>query len=87
MKRLVVRVALGVAAGVAVYIGFTIWADAGRVGGALRAFHWSMAALACLLAAGNYLVRFLRWEYYLRVLGLRVAPRRQPARCSSRASR
>ena len=75
MKGLVGRVILGVAVGVAVYIGFTIWANAGQVAGALRAFHWSMAALACLLAAGNYLVRFVRWEYYLRVLGVRVAPR------------
>jgi glycosyltransferase 2 family protein len=75
MKGLVGRVALGVAAGVAVYIGFTIWANAGRVGAALASFSWSMAALACLLAAGNYLVRFGRWQYYLRVLGLRIAPR------------
>ncbi|HEY2729212.1 MAG TPA: lysylphosphatidylglycerol synthase transmembrane domain-containing protein [Polyangia bacterium] len=75
MKGLVGRVVVGVAVGVAVYVGFTIWANAGQVAGALRAFHWSMAALACLLAAGNYLVRFLRWEYYLRVLGVRVGPR------------
>jgi uncharacterized protein (TIRG00374 family) len=75
MKGLVGRVVLGVAAGVAVYIGFTIWADAARVGAALRQFRWSLAALACLLAATNYLVRYLRWEYYLRVLDVRVAPR------------
>jgi len=75
MKGLVGRVALGVAAGVAVYIGFTIWANAGRVAEALREFHWSMAGLACLLAAGNYFVRYLRWEYFLRVLKIRVEPR------------
>jgi uncharacterized protein (TIRG00374 family) len=75
MKGLVGRVALGVAAGVAVYVGFTIWANAARVAEALHAFHWSLAALACVLAGGNYLVRFGRWHYYLRVLGLRVEPR------------
>jgi uncharacterized protein (TIRG00374 family) len=75
VKGLVGRVALGVAAGVAVYVGFTIWANAGRVAAALAAFSWGMAALACLLAAGNYLVRFARWQYYLRVLDLKVAPR------------
>jgi uncharacterized protein (TIRG00374 family) len=75
VKGLVGRVALGVAAGVAVYVMFTIWADAGRVAAALAEFSWRMAALACLLAAGNYLVRFLRWQYYLRVLDLPVAPR------------
>jgi uncharacterized protein (TIRG00374 family) len=72
MGKLVFRVALGIAAGVAVYVGFTIWADAGRVGKALSGFHWSAAALACALAAANYLIRYGRWEYYLRVLGIRV---------------
>jgi uncharacterized protein (TIRG00374 family) len=75
MKGLVGRVALGVAGGVAVYVAFTIWANAGRVAQALASFSWSMAALACLLAAGNYLVRFGRWQLYLRVLGLEVAAR------------
>jgi uncharacterized protein (TIRG00374 family) len=75
MKGLVGRVAFGVAAGVAVYVAFTIWADAGKVAAALATFSWRMAALACVLAAGNYLVRFLRWQYYLRVLDLQVAPR------------
>jgi uncharacterized protein (TIRG00374 family) len=72
MNRLVSRVALGVGAGVALYVTLTVWADAGRVGEALRAFDWRMAALGCLLAAGNYLVRFGRWEYYLRVLKIKV---------------
>jgi uncharacterized protein (TIRG00374 family) len=73
MKSLVGRVALGVAAGVAVYVGFSIWANARQVADALARFRWSLAALACLLAAGNYLVRFGRWQVYLRVLGLEVA--------------
>ena len=63
------------AAGVAVYVGFSIWANARQVAEALSRFRWSLAALACLLAAANYLVRFGRWHYYLRVLGLEVAPR------------
>jgi uncharacterized protein (TIRG00374 family) len=75
MKGLVGRVALGVAAGVAVYVGFSIWANARQVAEALSHFRWSLAALACLLAACNYLVRFGRWHYYLRVLGLEVAPK------------
>jgi uncharacterized protein (TIRG00374 family) len=75
VRGLVGKVAFGVAAGVAVYVGFTIWADAGKVGAALATFSWRWAALACLLAAGNYLVRFARWQVYLRVLGLRVEAR------------
>jgi uncharacterized protein (TIRG00374 family) len=72
VKRLLNRVLLGVAAGVAVYVGFSIWADARAVGAALAGFSWTAAALGLLLAAANYLVRFVRWELYLRLLGVRV---------------
>jgi len=75
MGKLVTRVVLGVAAGVAVYIGFSIWADAGRVASALARFHWLAAVLAGSLALGNYLVRFGRWQYYLRVLAIRIPAR------------
>src|SRR5262249_38520940 len=75
MNRLVTRVVLGVAAGVAVYIGLSIGADARDVAAALRSFRWPLAAAACLLAACNYLVRFGRWQYYLRLLGYRVPAR------------
>src|SRR5262245_12181728 len=70
MKRIVSRLVAGVVVGVAVYVGFTIWADVGRVGEALRSFRWRYAVLACLLAAANYAVRFLRWQYYLRRVGV-----------------
>jgi uncharacterized protein (TIRG00374 family) len=72
VKRLLSRVILGVAAGVAVYVGFSIWANARAVGAALVGFTWTSMALALALASTNYLVRFVRWQYYLRVLGLKV---------------
>ena len=70
MKRIVSRLVAGVAVGVAVFVGFSIWAGVRDVGAALRSFHWRYAALACLLAAANYGVRFLRWQYYLRRVGV-----------------
>lgn len=72
MKKLLWRVILGVAAGVAIYVGFSIWADARSVGRALADFHWHIALAALGLASLNYLVRFVRWHYYLKVLGLDV---------------
>ena len=72
MKRLLARVLVGVAVGVAIYVGFSIWADARSVGRALERFSWSWAVLALGLAAGNYLVRFVRWHYYLRVIDVAV---------------
>lgn len=72
MKRLLGRVLVGVAAGVAVYVGFSIWADARQVGTALGSFQWTAAVWALALAAANYLVRFVRWQYYLKVLRVAV---------------
>ena len=74
MKKLLLKVILGVAAGVAVYVGFSIWADARSVGRALADFQWLIAVAALGLAFLNYLVRFVRWHYYLKVLGLSVPP-------------
>jgi len=72
VKKLLLRVILGVAAGVAIYVGFSIWADARSVGRALAGFRWSIALGALGLASLNYLVRFGRWHYYLKVLGLSI---------------
>ena len=69
MKRLLGKIILGVAVGVAIYVGFSIWADARSVGRALAGFHWVIALFALALASLNYLVRFVRWHYYLKVLG------------------
>lgn len=72
MKKLLGRVILGIAAGVAIYVGFSVWADARSVGRALAEFKWLIALAALGLASLNYLVRFARWHYYLKVLGLSV---------------
>jgi glycosyltransferase 2 family protein len=74
VKKLLGRVILGVAAGVAIYVAFSIWADARSVGRALADFRWSIALAALMLAFLNYLVRFGRWHYYLKVLGLAIPP-------------
>ena len=75
MKRLLGRVLVGVAAGVAVYVAFSVWADARSVAAALAGFTWSAFAAALALACVNYLIRFGRWQYYLQVLRLQVPAR------------
>ena len=72
MKKLLGKIILGVAAGVAIYVAFSVWADARSVGHALAGFQWTIALAALALASLNYLVRFVRWHYYLKVLGLAV---------------
>jgi len=60
------------AAGVAIYVIFAIFAGGREVMAELRRFDWIWVLPILLLSLGNYLVRFARWEYYLRVLRIRI---------------
>ena len=57
--------------GVLLYGGFSVWQGVGKMGAALSSFHWIAFFFACCLAFGNYIVRFLKWEFYLARLGIK----------------
>jgi uncharacterized protein (TIRG00374 family) len=54
---------------------FVIGRDVARTREALESFHGSAFALACALAFTNYLLRFLKWEFYLARLEIRGIPK------------
>jgi uncharacterized protein (TIRG00374 family) len=56
---------------VVVYGGFAVWRGVGKMGDELSRFQWWSFLAACSLAFGNYLVRWLKWEFYLARLGIR----------------
>jgi uncharacterized membrane protein YbhN (UPF0104 family) len=56
---------------VAVYGGFAVWSGLGKIGGELERLRWWSFGAACALAFGNYLLRWLKWEFYLSRLGVR----------------
>jgi uncharacterized protein (TIRG00374 family) len=60
------RLLLGVLMGVAVFAGFSIYADVRELGSRLAGFGWWAFAAAIGLALFNYGVRLVRWELYLR---------------------
>ncbi len=64
--------ALAAAAGALFYVGFAAYSGFHKVVDALAQFAWPAAAGALALAALNYLLRFLKWELYLRRLGVRI---------------
>jgi uncharacterized protein (TIRG00374 family) len=72
------RVILVTVAGVAVFAGFSIYADLGELGDRLGGFWWPAFGAALALALANYAIRFVRWELYLRNRDLAV-PRRSSA--------
>ncbi len=64
--------AITLAIGVAVYMFFAIRGEWSETAGAIGAFAWELAPVLLLLSLGNYLLRFVRWEIYLRMLDIRV---------------
>jgi glycosyltransferase 2 family protein len=66
-------VLLGIAA--VILLGVLSFAsDLGKLGDRLAAFHWWALAAAAGLAVCNYVIRWTRWQLYLRHRGVQVPP-------------
>ena len=72
MENLERKIIYGVGIGVAVYAAVVLYADLGSLTDALSGFRWGAFALALLLSTGNYVLRFVKWEIFLRQLDIRV---------------
>lgn len=75
MNRLTRRVLAVMLLGVVLYGGLVLYRDANKIAERLATYAWSTFALACALAFSNYLLRFLKWEYYLARLEIRGIPK------------
>jgi uncharacterized protein (TIRG00374 family) len=75
MNRLLRRLLVAMMLGVLVYGAFAFYRGTREIGHTLAHFHWAAFGAACALAFGNYLTRFLKWEYYLARLGIRGIPK------------
>jgi uncharacterized protein (TIRG00374 family) len=60
---------------VAVYGAFAVFGGLGKLERSLLHYAWWTFGAACALAFTNYVLRFLKWEYYLAVLGIRGVPK------------
>jgi len=54
------------------YLGFTIYADLPKVIDSFGSFNWFLFPLLLLLSLSNYFSRFLKWDYYLSLLKIKV---------------
>ena len=66
------RILYAMLLGVVVYGSFAVWRGLDRLGSELARFHWWAFGAACGLALANYGVRWLKWEFYLARLEIRV---------------
>jgi uncharacterized protein (TIRG00374 family) len=59
-----------------VYLALTLYADAPKLADALARWDWQWLPFTLIAVLFNYGVRFLRWHYYLRVIGIHNMPLR-----------
>lgn len=66
---------VGILLGVLLYGGVVAYAGLQQISAVLDRFRWSAFAAALGLASLNYVLRFGKWQYYLRRLGVAHVPR------------
>jgi uncharacterized protein (TIRG00374 family) len=70
------KLLISVLFGVVVYAGVTFFVDYNNVASSLADFNWALLPLILGLTTMNYLFRFVKWQYYLRLIGVRGLRRR-----------
>ncbi len=67
------RILFSILIGTLILAFLTIYADLDNLLLALKSFKWTFLIPVLLLSFLNYIVRFLRWEFYLRKLNIRIS--------------
>jgi glycosyltransferase 2 family protein len=74
------RLVLGLVFGFLVMLLLALFGDIRQVGARVLDFPWQIYPLVLLLTLFNYTLRFIKWHYYLRVMGVRNFPVLESAR-------
>ena len=69
-ERLRTRLLISLLLGALVFAGLSAYADLNSVLASLGAFRWQYLPVVLLLVSCNYGLRFLKWQYYLRLIGV-----------------
>jgi uncharacterized protein (TIRG00374 family) len=72
VRGMVRKVVLAVLFAALVFAGLAVYSDVNALRETARGFRLGAFGLGLGLAAGNYLLRIVRWQYYLRLLGIRI---------------
>jgi len=71
-RRLLKPLLLTTILGVLTYSALVVYGDARSIGDSLYKFKWHFFFIALLLASLNYLLRFVKWSFYLRCLDIKL---------------
>ena len=63
---------MSVALGAVVFLAFSIYADFDNLLKAFREFNWLYFPIVVALTYGNFIIRFYKWEYYRKLLGIEL---------------
>lgn len=72
LKKLKKKLLISIAITGLFYLAFTIYADFSQVLAAFEKFNWLLLPLLLLFSFLNYLTRFLKWDYYLSVINVKL---------------
>jgi uncharacterized protein (TIRG00374 family) len=75
LGRIVRRVVVVMLVAVVLYGAIVLYRGLSEVSARFGAYRWWTFAAACALAFVNYLLRFLKWEFYLAVLRIGPVPK------------
>lgn len=64
------KILLSLALAVLVYAALLLLSDLNKLAAALRSFRWELVPIILALTIFNYLLRFIKWHYYLGVVGV-----------------
>ena len=64
------RLLFSILLGVLVYAALTAFSDFEEVANSFGDFRWELLPLILLVTCGNYGLRFVKWQYYLRAIGV-----------------
>ena len=76
LQKLRGRLLLSVLLGAAVFVGLSAYGDFSDVVDSLEDFQWGLLPAILALTCINYLLRFVKWDFYLHQIGVRDLPKR-----------
>ena len=72
LKKIRRNIFISLGAAGLLYLGFTIYANFDNVVSTFASFNWFLIPLLLLLSLMNYFIRFLKWDYYLGILKVKI---------------
>ena len=66
------KVFLSIAIAALIYLVFMIYVDYEKVLSSFKNFNWYLLPILLLLSFGNYVSRFFKWEYYLKIIDVKL---------------